>query len=101
MGRLGAEIILLNCCNRLQINRTFFQGSRCAGGHYTTITGQSGQASSAAPLCPRQNPQQSLLSRCCFSAFSVSAFPCSSCGPWSRGPVVSLSHLSFSAWPSG
>jgi hypothetical protein len=25
MGRLGGEIILLNCCKRLQINRTFFQ----------------------------------------------------------------------------
>jgi hypothetical protein len=25
MGRLGGEIILLNCCKRLQINSTFFQ----------------------------------------------------------------------------
>ena len=25
MGRLGGEIILLNCCKRLQISRTFFQ----------------------------------------------------------------------------
>jgi hypothetical protein len=25
MGRLGGEIILLNCCKRLQINGTFFQ----------------------------------------------------------------------------
>jgi hypothetical protein len=25
MGRLGGEIILLHCCKRLQINRTFFQ----------------------------------------------------------------------------
>jgi hypothetical protein len=32
------------------------KGSRRAGGHYTTIMGQSDQASSAAPLCPRQNP---------------------------------------------
>jgi hypothetical protein len=75
--------------------------SRRAGGHYTPITRQCGQASSAAPLCPRQNPQQPLQSWGYFSAFSVSAFPCSVCGPWSRGHVVSLSHFSFSVWPSG
>jgi hypothetical protein len=32
------------------------KGSRRAGGHYTTNTGQCRHASSAAPLCPRQNP---------------------------------------------
>src|ERR1039458_9548379 len=47
---------------KLVLGFSWRKGSRRAGGHYTTITGQCGQASSAATLCPRENPQQPLLS---------------------------------------
>jgi hypothetical protein len=125
MGRLGGEIILLNCCKRLQISRTFFQvvavlaeGKSCCL-YRTFVTWKlgaglntSGRAADALEAIIRRSrasaarpppPLRCALARTpnnpCYreATFQLAAFLLSPARPVVRGRVVPLSHCPISA----
>src|ERR1039458_9758256 len=125
MGRLGGEIILLNCCNWLQISRAFFQvitvlseGKSCCL-YRTFVTWKwvlgptaSGRATDALEAIIRPlrasaarppPPLRCALARTpnnpCYreATFQLSAFLLSPARPVVRGRVVPLSHCPISA----